>query len=254
MRSRLNSAMAMTPLVTTERIAVSTALAIFNPFVFDDDSVYVYSDNMSQIDNSVNIESRARGYHHGDLRTALLKAGIELLKSGSVETLSLREVARRVGVSATAVYRHFPDKAALVGELCTQGAQELAEAQAQALVAAGGGQKGFIATGGAYVRFALANPALFRLMMAHMPPGGFFSADFSEDQEAVKLLRQNIISLLPETAGSEGILFGMLMSWAQVHGLAMLMLDGQIPPSEEIIEAFESSRIEFRFTPSQPSE
>jgi hypothetical protein len=59
---------------------------------------------------------------------------------------------------------------------------------------------------------------------------------------------------VPETAGEEGVLFGMLMSWAQVHGMAMLMLDGQIPVSEEMIKAFESSRLEFRFEPGQPSE
>lgn len=209
---------------------------------------------MSREDNAVNIESSHRTYHHGDLREALLAAGIELLKSGSVETLSLREVARRVGVSATAVYRHFPDKAALVKELCIRGALELADAQAKAMVAAGGGQKGFIATGGAYIRYALANPALFRLMMANMPPGGFFGADFSDDQIGIQLLRKNMLELVPESAGEESVLFGMLMSWAQVHGLAMLMLEGQIPVSEEIIRAFETSRLEFRFVPDQPKE
>ena len=87
---------------------------------------------MSNNDNSVNMTAPSRGYHHGDLRAALLDAGLDLLKSGSAETLSLREVARRVGVSPTAVYRHFPDKAALLKELCIRGALELAQAQAQA--------------------------------------------------------------------------------------------------------------------------
>jgi AcrR family transcriptional regulator len=246
--------MDMTPLVTTVRMAVSIALAILNPFAFDDDSHYVYTDNMSDDDNSVNMQATSRAYHHGDLRAALLDAGLDLLKNGSAETLSLREVARRVGVSPTAVYRHFPDKAALLRELCIRGALELAQAQSHAMQAAGGGQKGFVATGGAYIRYALANPALFRVMMANMPPGGFFSSDFSDDQVGIQLLRENIMSLVPESAGEEGVLFGMLMSWAQVHGLSMLMLDGQIPVSEEIIKAFETSRLEFRFVPGQPSE
>lgn len=237
-----------------DRIVLSIAEAISNPFDFDDDSLYVYSDNMTENDNSVNMMQAPRAYHHGDLREALIEAGLDLLKDDSADSWSLREVARRVGVSATAVYRHFPDKAALLKELCVRGALELAEAQAKAMVAAGGGQKGFVATGGAYIRFALANPALFRVMMANMPPGGFFSADFSDDQVGIQLLRQNMLSLLPEAAGEEGVLFGMLMSWAQVHGLAMLMLDGQIPVSEDMIDAFESSRLEFRFVPPQPSE
>jgi AcrR family transcriptional regulator len=244
----------MTPLVTKDRIAVSTALVIFGPFAFDDDSHYVYSDNMSDNGNSVNLKAPSRGYHHGDLRAALLDAGLDLLKSGSAETLSLREVARRVGVSPTAVYRHFPDKAALLKELCIRGALELAEAQARAMQAAGGGRKGFVATGGAYIRYAVANPVLFRIMMANMPPGGFFSSDFTDDQVGIQMLRDNIISLVPEAVGEEGVLFGMLMSWAQVHGLSMLMLDGQVPVSEETIKAFESSRLEFRFVPDQPSE
>lgn len=209
---------------------------------------------MSDNGNSVNVKAPSRGYHHGDLRAALLDAGLDLLKSGSAETLSLREVARRVGVSPTAVYRHFPDKAALLKELCIRGALELAEAQARAMQAAGGGRKGFVATGGAYIRYAVANPVLFRIMMANMPPGGFFSSDFTDDQVGIKMLRDNIISLVPEAVGEEGVLFGMLMSWAQVHGLSMLMLDGQVPVSEETIKAFESSRLEFRFVPDQPSE
>ena len=90
--------------------------------------------------------------------------------------------------------------------------------------------------------------------MANMPPGGFFGSDFGEDQEGIKLLRQNVRSLVPESAGEEAVRFGMLMSWAQVHGLAMLMLDGQIPVSEDIIRTFETSRLEFRFVPDQPSE
>jgi hypothetical protein len=68
------------------------------------------------------------------------------------------------------------------------------------------------------------------------------------------MLRDNIISLVPKEAGEKGVLFGMLMSWAQVHGLSMLMLDGQIPVSEDTIKAFESSQMEFRLVPDQPSE
>lgn len=210
---------------------------------------------MSDNDNSVNIDPRPRDYHHGDLRAALVDAGLKRLKSGSVAALSLREVARDVGVSATAVYRHFPDKAALLAELCKRGAAELAATQAEAMTRAGGGQKGFLATGGAYVRYAVANPALFRLMMAHMPSGGLAGSDASDDQ-ALRLLRENVSALLPEGASEEERLYGMAMSWAQVHGLAMLMLDGQMPVSEDLISAFESGVLELHLTRnhSQPSE
>ncbi len=66
---------------------------------------------MTYNDNSVNIKS----YHHGDLRSALVEEGLRLLAASDAEHLSLREIARNAGVSATAVYRHFPDKEALLG-------------------------------------------------------------------------------------------------------------------------------------------
>src|SRR6476469_1040818 len=94
-------------------------------------------------------------YHHGDLRRALIDAGLELLESRDAEALSLREVARSVGVSATAVYRHFPDKNALLDALAAEGLGRLAAAQHKAADASGGGEAGFAATGAAYVRFAL---------------------------------------------------------------------------------------------------
>ena len=70
-----------------------------------------------------------KAYHHGDLRSALVEAGLRLLEARTADDLSLREVARAVGVSATAVYRHFPDKGALMAALAGEGLARLAEAQ-----------------------------------------------------------------------------------------------------------------------------
>lgn len=192
---------------------------------------------MTSNGNSVNMANASRGYHHGDLRAALVAAGLDLLKDRSVDDLSLREVSRKVGVSATAVYRHFPDKQALLYALCEQGAAQLARVQEEAMEAAGGGQAGFDATGRAYVRFALANPALFRLMMTTRPPGGLLDADETAVNAAMRLLRQNIAGLLPPGATEDEQRMATIKSWALVHGLAMLMLDGQVPADERIIEA-----------------
>ena len=90
---------------------------------------------------------KARTYHHGDLRAALIEAGLKLLEDRQGDDIGLREAARAVGVSATAVYRHFPDKAALLRALSAEGFARLAEAQRGAQEAAGGGQAGFVATG-----------------------------------------------------------------------------------------------------------
>lgn len=183
---------------------------------------------MSHNDNSVNTERR---YHHGDLRAALLETGLRLLAERDVEGLSLREMARDVGVSATSVYRHFPDKTALMTALAREGLDRLAAAQRAADDAVGGGQAGFAATGRAYVRFALANPALFRLIFTSSA-----AVQVSGDNDASRLLRANAAAELPAGAGADAIEAEAIGAWALVHGLAMLMLDGQIAADDQIID------------------
>jgi AcrR family transcriptional regulator len=82
-------------------------------------------------------------YHHGDLRAALIRAGLALLQERDADDLGLREVARAVGVSAASVYRHFPNKEALLRALAAEGLKRLGEAQRAASEAAGGGIAGF---------------------------------------------------------------------------------------------------------------
>ena len=196
----------------------------------------VYSDNMTSNANSVNIESGKRGYHHGDLRQALIQAGLTQLKSRSVDEVSLREIARAVGVSATAVYRHFPDKAALLMALCYEGADDLGRLQHRAMAEAGGGKRGFDAVGKAYVRFALANPTLFRLMMSTAPAEDMTTQALEQTSSGMRLLRECIAQLVPEGVSDEDRRIFAIRAWAQVHGLAMLMLDGLIPPSDDLID------------------
>jgi AcrR family transcriptional regulator len=177
-----------------------------------------------------------RTYHHGDLRAALVQAGLRLLEERQGDDVSLREVARTVGVSATAVYRHFPDKGALLRALAAEGLDRLALAQQAAFEAAGGGQAGFVATGRAYVRFALANPALFRLIFSNPPEQDLLAGPRDKVPRAFRMLRENAAFLLPPGADDEAVDRAALEAWAQVHGLALLMLDGQIPADEALID------------------
>lgn len=192
---------------------------------------------MSSNDNSVNIKNDKRGYHHGDLRSALVQAGLELLKTRSADEVSLREIARLVGVSATAVYRHFPDKAALLGALCDEGGRELGRLQLESMQKSGGGRAGFDAVGRAYVRFALDNPTLFRMMMTTRQAVDFLDMPEGRDNSALQLLRDNIASLAPEGASPEQRRIAALRAWSIVHGLAMLMLDNQVPTDDTMIDA-----------------
>ena len=171
----------------------------------------------------------AKGYHHGDLRAALVQAGLNHLESGGEADISLRQLAREVGVSATAVYRHFPDKRALLGALASEGYARLGAAQQAAVAAVTDPSAGFAAAGRTYVRFALANPALFRLTFTHV--GISTPAQFGADAASALLM-----AFSREIAGP-GAERLALQAWSLVHGLAMLMLDGRIPPDQATIDA-----------------
>ena len=177
--------------------------------------------------NSVNMEKR---YHHGDLRAALIEVGLRLLAERDLDGLSLREMAREVGVSATSVYRHFPDKAALMRALASDGLDRLAVAQRDA-ARGKAGAAAFAATGQAYVRYALANPALFRLIFTTSA-----QSQAAGETEALRMLHANAAAAMPSGTGSGQTEAKALRAWSLVHGLAMLMLDGQLPADDDLIE------------------
>ncbi len=181
----------------------------------------------------------SKTYHHGDLHAALIDAGMALLTEGEGDDLSLRELARRVGVSATAVYRHFPDKSAVMAALAREGLAMLAKDQRAASDEAGGGLAGFGATGAAYVRFALAHPALFRLIFAHPAPADFTHGTPDHADDAMTMLRENARAAAPP--GADPQVFA-LRAWSLAHGLAMLILDGQVTPSNATIDAVIDAR------------
>ncbi len=179
-----------------------------------------------------------QAYHHGDLRSALIETGLRLLEAKAGGEIGLREVARETGVSATAVYRHFPDKDALLQALAQAGYEQLFEAQKLAAAGKSSRELAFRATGQAYVHFAVANPALFGVMTSYLP-----KADDGETlaimagAPAGALLRENIASLLPEGASKRAQDIVAIQAMALVHGLAQLVLSGQIPNDPDLINA-----------------
>lgn len=179
----------------------------------------------------------AKTYHHGDLGAALIAAGMALLTERAADQVSLREVARRAGVSATAVYRHFASKDALLRALAHEGLARLGAAQHAAFDAKGGGVDGFSATGAAYVRFALAQPEVFRMIFAHQSPGDMMApGDVTtpdEPDNAMTFLLANAQALAP--AGADARTFA-LQCWSLAHGLAMLMLDGHVRIDDAAID------------------
>jgi AcrR family transcriptional regulator len=185
------------------------------------------------------------GYHHGDLRRASLEAGFAMLRERATDDLGLREVARAVGVSPTALYRHFPDKAAFLAALSEEGFERLGAAQQAAQRRHRVGVVGFNATGRAYVDFALANPALFRLMFSHAHPDAITG---TASGGAMTLLRGNVEALADPACSPDEVRALCVHAWALVHGLAVLLLDGQLPRDDRLIDAAIDARSLLRRT------
>ena len=160
-------------------------------------------------------------YHHGDLRSALLDAAMEMVEAG--EQFSLRAVARRADVSQTAPYRHFADREALESALAVRGFQELGS-QLTLDGRPATSEEALVEFGVVYVNFSLTHPGLFKLMFGQ-------ECDDSHDSRVVAagdlraLLRRVLAGVFPDAA-MDDLAVG---AWGLVHGLAFLHLDGKLP-------------------------
>ena len=167
-------------------------------------------------------ESRG-GYHHGSLPAALVGNALDLLHEGGTEALSLREVARRAGVSATAPYRHFADKEALLAAVAAHGFGLLADRLAEADATGADAVAALSAQGAAYVTFACDDPALFRLMFG-TARGAPHPALREAGGRAYSVLADRVAGMTSEAAREDMA----LAAWSLVHGLACLLVDGQL--------------------------
>lgn len=172
-------------------------------------------------------------YHVGNLAPQLLSAARDMLEEVGPTKLSLRAVSERVGVSATAAYHHYANRAELVGQLAAQGFRELA-------VALRGADKGNAGIDKlrdaslAYFSFARANPALYQLMLGpelascEMP----FEYCTARD-EAFGELKRIIAEILGQDVASAEVRRAALAGWSYTHGLASLVIHGvlQLPAS-----------------------
>lgn len=180
------------------------------------------------------------GYHHGDLRNALLDRTLALVAEKGQEGFSLREAARAVGVSASAAYRHFADKSALLAALAAEGHGRLATAMERAVAkvpGAAGTRRHAVAalraTGRAYVEFAVQNPSHFRVMFGPcIQTRGFAPGCAPSGRDAFRILVDALDGLVAAGAIRAGAREGgEVVAWSAVHGLAALLVDGALPVS-----------------------
>jgi AcrR family transcriptional regulator len=180
-------------------------------------------------------------YHHGDLRQALIAAALELVSEKDVDSVSLREVARRVGVSHTAPYRHFPDKESLLAALAQEGFQMLHQAlDAVSDKESPNPLNRLQDIGVAYVGFALRHSTHYRLMFS-----AYGTASALQHPELEQAATQAFTVLVESVkrGQQQGLIRPddsqqlALTAWSLTHGLAMLLMDGQIPMEDSRLVA-----------------
>ncbi len=190
-------------------------------------------------------ESIDRPYHHGDLRRALIEAALALVTEEQDWSFSLREVARRAGVSHNAPYNHFSEKRDLLGAVAAAGFEALRDRMRAAIAGVGNPRTALLAGAAAYVNAGVENPALYRLMFgpalatpAPVVRSGTASADSGRPAEAraagagAKAVLDEIILrgaergvfAISATSKSE-LAIAALSIWSAVHGLTLLLID-----------------------------
>jgi AcrR family transcriptional regulator len=176
----------------------------------------------------LSVPRKRRAYHHGNLRASLIAAGLDLIEEKGIQALTLREIGARLGVSRSAAYRHFKDKAHLLGEICEAGFTEFADAlQSARDSAAPDFASRMSAMGVAYVRFAAEHRAHFEVMFGEAaepresPEGdrafGILEGTIQEGQQSGDVRPGDSTALAR-------------LVWSLVHGISMLKFSRDLAP------------------------
>ena len=167
---------------------------------------------------------------------ALLDEVLRTIQQDGVDGLTLRTIGVRLGVSRTALYRHFTDKRALLSAVATEGFRLLTERLLDAWGA--GGVRGFDAMGIAYIRFAMANRSHYRVMFGGSVDHGPRDEDLMrESTAAFQALVDAIVALQKDGAVRKDDPQQLArFIWAAVHGVSMLIIDGQLPHQQAQID------------------
>ncbi|MEZ5651255.1 MAG: TetR/AcrR family transcriptional regulator [Burkholderiaceae bacterium] len=190
-----------------------------------------------------------KSHHHGNLRAALIQAGIDLIAEGGAEALSIRQAAARAGVSHAAPAHHFPSLAHLRGAIVTEGFRRFTQAMEDEIARSPDTPHGhLVGAGRGYQRFAREHPGLFMMMFgSHWADDSAIDTELEQaSAESYGVLRRVCAPIAPGPAGSDG---NELFIWALAHGLASLTAVGQgtdlVPGTDE--ERFEAVLPALRF-------
>jgi AcrR family transcriptional regulator len=188
-------------------------------------------------------------YHHGNLRQALLDAALAAIREQGVSELSLRDVARRAGVSHAAPAHHFGDKAGLLTAIATDGFERFAQAQRDARERGGTDPVArFSWTGWAYVMFADQNREYFDIMfrpeLLNREDAAFRAAADAAHQVLLETMRPVLGELSEDQMLSQST-----SAWALAHGLSRLWLDGNLSAFAGLTDIDQAARVIFGLPP-----
>jgi AcrR family transcriptional regulator len=174
------------------------------------------------------VRKRPDTYHHGDLRRALIQEALRTMQTRGVDAVTLRNVGTNLGVSRTALYRHFSDKSALLEAVAREGFRPLRLALLEAWHTAPNTLEGLQAMGVAYVRFALAHPSQYRVMFGNVVD--VRTTGLAEESDGAFHVLAGALAALQHRGPlrQEDTPTLARCAWAAFHGIAMLAIDGQL--------------------------
>jgi AcrR family transcriptional regulator len=192
---------------------------------------------------SYDLSMPSKNYHHGDLKNALIQAGVKILSKEGAAGLSLRKVAQRAGVSHNAPYSHFPDKQSLIAAISTEGFRQLYEELDAAVSSYPKDPRRQLREGAwAYVQFAMTHTDTFKIMFSGMLEKekeypAFVEISHKTFERVVDVVRACQGAGLLRSARSTPPEMTAVAVWGQIHGIISLMLEGQI--SHTLLDRFE---------------
>jgi len=170
-------------------------------------------------------------YHHGDLKNALIQAGVKILAKEGVGGLSLRKVAKKAGVSHSAPYAHFPDKQSLIAAISTEGFKQLYTELDAAVSPYANDPRRQLAEGvWAYVQFAMNNTDTFNIMFSDVLEK---EKDYPAYVESSRKTFERVVGIV-KACQDAGVLrpapaeIMAVSVWGQLHGIISLVLEGQV--------------------------
>ena len=170
----------------------------------------------------------ARGYHHGDLKAALIRGALAAVETGGADAVSLRDLAQSLGVSTAAPYRHFPDRRALLAEVAAIGFNDLTAAYARAQAEAADPVAAMRETARAYLTLAFGRPGLFKLMFASDIVDGEAPASLLGPAQAAWEGLFRAVAAAEPGAEPAAIKRRAITGWSTLHGFITLVQGGRL--------------------------